>query len=121
MWIFDAKGKKTEATIENAKGMLSDKGGFSALWPKGTPAAEKAEFERLVKTDEANSPVEPTPEQARVHAKRRAAGEKLLKENEAKAAAAREKIAKGEAQVAAADGGDPSEVHVARRNATPEK
>jgi len=45
MWIFDSKGKRTEATEEDARGMIS--GGFSALWPRGTPEEEAFEFEML--------------------------------------------------------------------------
>ena len=108
MWVFDKNGKKTEATAQNAEQMIAEGGGYSALWPKGNATEEKAEFYRLVEMDKAAAPAEPTPEQARVHAARRLEGEKLLKE-QAKAAEP--------AAAKPTDGGDPSEVHVARRAA----
>lgn len=49
MYLFDRNGKRTDCTEENARGMLMEGGSFSALWPKGTPAEEAAEFEALCK------------------------------------------------------------------------
>lgn len=49
MWIFDSKGKRIGATQEDARQMIAEGGGFSALWPRGTPAQEAAEFEALCK------------------------------------------------------------------------
>ena len=48
MWVFDAKGKRTEATEENAAQMIVEGGGYSVLWPRGTPEQEAAEFEALL-------------------------------------------------------------------------
>jgi hypothetical protein len=49
MWIFDSKGKRTEAIEENARQMIAEGGGFSALWPRGTPGEEAFEFAALCK------------------------------------------------------------------------
>ena len=57
MWVFaDRTGKRTEASEENACEMIKDDGGFSALWPRGTPEEEAFEFAALCKdTTEADA------------------------------------------------------------------
>lgn len=49
VWVYDRDGRRVEATIENAKGMVSEGGGFSTLFPRGTPEEEAAEFEALTR------------------------------------------------------------------------
>ena len=57
MYVFaDNTGKRTEASEENAREMIKDGGGFSALWPRGTPEEEAFEFAALCKdTTEADA------------------------------------------------------------------
>lgn len=57
MYVFaDKTGKRTEASEDNAREMIKDGGGFSALWPRGTPEEETFEFEALCKdTSEADA------------------------------------------------------------------
>lgn len=55
MWLFDLNGKRTEASVENANGMLDSKQ-FSTLWPRGTDEEEMEEFEALLNdTSEADA------------------------------------------------------------------